>query len=65
MTKGELIGQKAFYMNPKNPSVIKDIRKLDDGKIIIYLENGIIASADIVYLANNNQEVLSLLDKDF
>lgn len=65
MTKQELIGQEAFYMNPKNNSIIKEIRKLEDGKIIVYLDSGIIASADIVYLARKNEEVLSFLDKDF
>jgi len=65
MKREELIGKKAFYMNSKNVSNITGIRKLEDGKVIVYLENGIVASADIVYISPSNKEVLSILDKNF
>jgi hypothetical protein len=64
MTKKELVGQTAFYINPKSKSNIKEIKKLEDGKVIVYLENGIIASADIVYL-QDKQDILSVLDNNF
>lgn len=65
MKKQEFVGQEAFYINPKQQSIITEVKKLESGKVIVFLENGVIASADIVYLARNNKEILSLLDKDF
>ena len=65
MKKQDLVGMPVFYINPKSSSTIKDIRKLEDGKVIVYLNNGIIASADIVYLSHTQKEVIEVLDKDF
>lgn len=70
MRKKDLIGKKAYYLNPKNPSNIKDIRKIeavgrDKEMILIYLENGVVANSQIIYLADNNQDINSLIDKNF